>query len=284
MAEDQWSAAGFKPVRAPAPAQRGPTRSEVNRAQLRGTEAAITNAYVNAAQGNAALKQAPVNLANAASDLNVAQATEQARIKKMLAEAETAKYGAQMAALAAKYPDASATQILAAARYAGMRQGDIEYEKALKEGYQPSAMGNKFTHMLNKLPVIGDESANSIRDEKARKAALARRLFSAGMLRQETGAVAADKELLDVEDRFFGTPFSVDSRSLKDINRKARSAQISAQRRAAGPLAGDVDRELGIVPAGKPSLAQFLKDAQPKNPGVSVESLTAYYNKKYGAK
>ena len=87
MAEDQWSAAGFKPVRAPAPARRGPTRSEVNQAQLRGTEAAITNAYVNAAQGNAALKQAPVNLANAASDLNVAQATEQARIKKMIADA-----------------------------------------------------------------------------------------------------------------------------------------------------------------------------------------------------
>ena len=251
MAEDQWSAAGFKPVRAPAPAQRGPTRSEVNRAQLRGTEASIDSARASQALAGETLKTAPIARANAASDLTVAQATEKARIEKMLAEAETAKYGAQMAALAAKYPDASATQILAAARYAGMRQGDIEYEKALREGYQPSAMGNKLTHMLNKIPGIGDESANSIRDEKARKAALARRLFSAGMLRQETGAVAADKELLDVEDRFFGTPFSVDSRSLKDINRRARSAQISAQRRAAGSLAGDVDRELGIVPAAK---------------------------------
>ena len=191
MAEDQWSAAGFKPVRAPAPAQRGPTRSEVNRAQLRGTEASIDSARASQALAGETLKTAPIARANAASDLTVAQATEKARIEKMLAEAETAKYGAQMAALAAKYPDASATQILAAARYAGMRQGDIEYEKALREGYQPSAMGNKLTHMLNKIPGIGDESANSIRDEKARKAALARRLFSAGMLRQETGAVGA---------------------------------------------------------------------------------------------
>ena len=45
----------------------------------------------------------------------------------------------------------------------------------------------------------------------------------------------------------------------------------------------DIDAELGIKPA-KPSLAQFLKDARPKNPGASDESLTAYYNKKYGAK
>ena len=96
MAEDQWSAAGFKPVRAPAAPRRGPTRSEVNRAQLRGTEASITNAYVNAEQGKAALKQAPVDLANAASDLNVARATEKARIDKMIADAEDAKAKAEL--------------------------------------------------------------------------------------------------------------------------------------------------------------------------------------------
>ena len=283
MAEDQGSAAGLKPVRAPGAPRRGPTRSEVNRAQLRGTEASITNAYVNAEQGKAALKQAPVDLANAASDLNVARATEKARIDKMIADAEDAKAKAELSKLAAKYPAATAEQILAASRYAGMRQGDMEYEKALREGYKPSFTGNKLTHMLNKIPAVGDEAADTLRDEKARRAALARRLFSAGMLRQETGAVAKDKELLDVEDRFFGTPFSVDSPSLTGVNRRARAAQISAQRRAAGALVEDIDAELGIKPT-KPSLAQFLKDARPKNPGASDESLTAYYNKKYGAK
>lgn len=282
MAEDEWSAAGFKPVRAAPAPRRGPTRSEVNRAQLRGTEASIANAYVNAAQGQAALERAPYDKASAKSDATVASATEQARIRKMIADADDAEAKAELSKLAAKYPGATTEQLLAASRYAGMLAGELDYQKALKRGYDPDAFGNKVTHLIGRVPWFGADVADMLRDEKATLATVAKRNTSAALLRQETGAAAKDPELIDVEARLFGSPFSVDSRETRASRARTRAAFRGAQKKGAGSLAGDVERELA-APSGKPTLEQFLKAARPANPGASVESLTAYYKKKYGA-
>lgn len=253
MAEDQWSAAGFKPVRAPAAPRRGPTRSEVNRAQLRGTEASITNAYVNAAQGQAALEKAPIDKANAASDLNVARATEDARIRKELASADVVEQQAVAARLKAKYPDLTEQQSLAAARYILMDEGEKLYQTALKSGYEPTSGGNRIASVAKNLPFVGNEDlADLIRDPISERAAAGERLFTAGALRQETGAGGPKEERPGITRQYYPTAWQSKNPRFRKELEAVRRRQIATMRTVAGPAVagGGVSAEVpkGMTP------------------------------------
>jgi GH24 family phage-related lysozyme (muramidase) len=69
----------------------------------------------------------------------------------------------------------------------------------------------------------------------------------------------------------------------------APPAPAPAQAPAAAPAARPAEgvpgpRRGAAVPAGRPTLEQFLERARPANPNTSIEDLTAYYNRTYGGR
>jgi len=62
-------------------------------------------------------------------------------------------------------------------------------------------------------------------------------------------------------------------------------AQAPAAAPATRPAEGVPGPRRGAaVPAGRPTLEQFLERARPANPNASIEDLTAYYNRTYGGR
>lgn len=223
--------------------------------QHRATQEQIESAGVNQAEGMQSILTAPITRARQATALQVDQATRDAQIRKALADANSAELENQIKALAAKYPNLQADQITTAARYNLMKAGEGLYQGALKKGYKPDALGNKVTYMLDKIPGIGTDVANLIRDPKAEQAQLGERNFTGGALRQETGAGGPKEERPELRSRYFTTPFMADTPDIRASLQKIRQQQIDTARRASGPLATP-QLPPGLTPAGARSQAK----------------------------
>jgi hypothetical protein len=260
--------------------RRAPTRSDVSSAQLRATEASTASSRISQAVAGANLKQAPIDTARAATALSFESAVKDARIRKELAEAETADLALAAAKVKKRYPELSATQSTAAARYILMDRGESVYQQAVKKGYEPTDMRNRLASMARGIPMFGANLADVIADPNAELAELGKQSYTEGALRTVTGAAAPGDERPTTAKQYFPTEWQSKNETLRRELAETRRAQRESMKAIAGPAVGGGAAE---VPSGKPTLEQFLKAARPANPGASVESLTAYYKKKYGA-
>lgn len=219
---------------------RAPTRARANEVQLRGAEASIDNARASQAVAGETLKTAPITRANAASDLNVARATEDARIRKELASADVVEQQAVAARLKAKYPDLTEQQSLAAARYILMDEGEKLYQTALKSGYEPTSGGNRVASVAKNLPFVGNEDlADLIRDPISERAAAGERLFTAGALRQETGMGGPKEERPGITRQYYPTAWQSKNPRFRKELEAVRRRQIATMRTVAGPAVAE---------------------------------------------
>ncbi len=188
----------------------------------------------NIAVDQAALAAAPAKTVSAKVTAAVDQATQQATIDKILADSKKATAEAAAADLKSRYPELTQGQAVALSRYVNMFEGNKLYERAIKEGYRPSAFGNKITTTLDKIP-LGQDIADSFRSPEAQEAVIGERTYKAGQLRSETGAAGPKEEGPEVRTRTFPSAFGPDDRKRQAYLREIRRNQMAAQRIGSGP-------------------------------------------------
>lgn len=231
---------------------RAPTAVQNRRLEMGATGESIESANVNQAQGRTALA---VDSAVVSSDID----KRRADAERAKTEAERAKIEIEAARLKARYPEMTDAQRTAAARAVVMQRGEALYQKALKQGYKPEALGNKVTDALSNLPWnIGDPAADFLRDPKAEMAVQGERLFTEGALRTMTGAAGPKEERPQTKMQYFPNPWQSGSPDLRRDLEALRKEQIETARRAAGPALSVTPRAAaapkalpaGLTPAG----------------------------------
>ena len=233
-----------------APVRRAPTRSNVSSAQLRATEASTASSRASQAVAGANLAQAPIDKARAATALSFENAVKDARIRKELAEAETADLALAAAKVKARYPELSATQSTAAARYILMDRGETIYQKALKAGFEPTTLRNQVASVVRGVPKFGRSLAEWVADPSAELAEVGKQSFNEGALRTVTGAAGPSEERPETARQYFPTEWQSKNASLRKELAETRRAQRESMKAIAGPavvgggVAGEVPKDM----------------------------------------
>ena len=230
-----------------APVRRAPTRSDVSSAQLRATEASTASSRASQAVAGANLAQAPIDKARAATALSFENAVKDARIRKELAEAETADLALAAAKVKARYPELSATQSTAAARYILMDRGETIYQKALKAGFEPTTLRNQVASVVRGVPKFGRSLAEWVADPSAELAEVGKQSFNEGALRTVTGAAGPSEERPETARQYFPTEWQSKNASLRKELAETRRAQRESMKAIAGPavVGGGVPMSVG---------------------------------------
>lgn len=220
--------------------RRAPTRSDVSSAQLRATEASTASSRMSQAVAGANLAQAPIDKERAATALSFENAVKDARIRKELAEAEKADLELATAKVRKQYPELTATQSTAAARYILMDRGETIYQKAVKQGFEPTNFRNRLASMARGLPMktFGAGLAELVADPAAELAEIGKQSFNEGALRTVTGAAGPAEERPTTSRQYFPTEWQDKSEANRRELAQTRRDQRESMKAIAGPAVG----------------------------------------------
>lgn len=155
-------------------------------------------------------------------------------------------------------------EITAAGRATLMDEGQQEYERARRDGYDPGSWKNGVAMALEGVPVVGRWGADVIRDNPSERGRVAELQFTEGALRTTTGANAPDAEVRNASRMYFRQPG--ESQGVEYNKQLARDRFRNTAVRAAGsayiprtPTQGDGGARNAASALPQPALQAYRK-------------------------
>lgn len=160
--------------------------------------------------------------------------------------------------------------------YGGMmRGGEVDYQRAREEGYNPASLRNQAADIAGVIPFDGDFFGRMIRDDVSDRGRQAELRWAEGNLRQLTGAAATNPEIA----RVAAINFDRGNDQLAEQRFQTRADTYRGTRFAAGPGAAALD-EYPTGPDGMPKIAPQTKaigDAVMDSPEVIERDGQKFY-------
>lgn len=132
-------------------------------------------------------------------------------------------------------------EINAAGRATLMDEGQREYERARKEGYDPGNLRNTIASGAEGLPLAGTFLADVIRDKPSERGRVAELQFTDGALRTTSGANAPEPEVRRASRAYFRQPGESPGveRNKQLIRERFRNTSVKAAGAAYTPRTAD---------------------------------------------
>jgi hypothetical protein len=141
-----------------------------------------------------------------------------------------------------------------------MSVSEQQYEKAVRDGYNPGGPINSFARAIEDTPVIGG-LAPLIRDDRANRGRAAERAFQDAQLKAMTGAGQNMQEGRDAPRTYF--PGFGEGPATAAQKREVRKAAFEGAMGRAGPLAANVTNPFAPRPAPPAAQGNIIRyDAQ----------------------
>ena len=195
----------------------------------------------------------------------------QRQLANLLNQAELAKTPAELTRLnlqvqqlqadIAKGPGFTESQAKSMARYVNEKMGEIMYQYAVRNKYEPTDISNKIANTAEGIPKAGPYISDWIRNPVAEIARTGERTFQEGIKRELTGAATNLQEPGQVAVQYHPHPWQSINPVNREFQKSLRDQQIAAAARSAG-----------IPPSGRSPEDQQALDWANKNPRDSRSS------------
>lgn len=189
----------------------------------------------------------------------------QRQLGNLLNQAELAKTPAELTRLnlqikqlqadIAKGPGITENQAKAMARYVNEKMGEVMYQYAVKNKYEPTDIRNVAASVLEGIPKAGIGLSDWVRDPISELGRTGERVFQEGVKRELTGAATNMQEPGQISAQYHPTSFQSVNPISREFQKSLRDQQIAAAARSAG-----------IPPSGRSPEDQQALDWANKNP------------------
>ena len=189
----------------------------------------------------------------------------QRQLGNLLNQAELAKTPAELTRLnlqikqlqadIAKGPGITENQAKAMARYVNEKMGEVMYQHAVKNKYEPTDIRNVAASVLEGIPKAGIGLSDWVRDPISELGRTGERVFQEGVKRELTGAATNMQEPGQISAQYHPTSFQSVNPISREFQKSLRDQQIAAAARSAG-----------IPPSGRSPEDQQALDWANKNP------------------
>ena len=189
----------------------------------------------------------------------------QRQLANLLNQAELAKTPAELTRLnlevqrlqgeIAKGPGVTENQAKAMARYVNEKMGEVMYQYAVKNKYEPTDIKNIVASVLEGIPKAGIGLSDWVRDPISEIGRSGERVFQEGVKRELTGAATNLQEPGQINVQYHPSSFQSVNPVNREFQKSLRDQQIAAAARSAG-----------IPPSGRSPEDQQALDWAKKNP------------------
>ena len=179
----------------------------------------------------------------------------QRQLGNLLNQAELAKTPAELTRLnlqvkqlqadIAKGPGITENQAKAMARYVNEKMGEVMYQYAVRNKYEPTDIRNIAASVLEGIPKAGIGLSDLVRDPVSEIGRSGERVFQEGVKRELTGAATNLQEPGQINVQYHPSSFQSVNPVNREFQKSLRDQQIAAAARSAGipskPLPSEVD-------------------------------------------
>lgn len=134
----------------------------------------------------------------------------------------------------AKGPGVTESQAKALARYTNEKMGEVMYQYAVRNKYEPTDLSNKIALSVEGIPKAGPYLSDWVRNPVAEIARTGERVFQEGIKRELTGAATNLQEPGQVAVQYHPNPFQSINPVNREFQKSLRDQQIAAAARSAG--------------------------------------------------
>ena len=168
----------------------------------------------------------------------------QRQLGNLLNQAELAKTPAELTRLnlqvkqlqadIAKGPGITENQAKAMARYVNEKMGEVMYQYAVKNKYEPTDIRNVAASVLEGIPKAGIGLSDLVRNPISELGRTGERVFQEGVKRELTGAATNLQEPGQISAQYHPTSFQSVNPVSREFQKSLRDQQIAAAARSAG--------------------------------------------------
>ena len=134
----------------------------------------------------------------------------------------------------AKGPGVTENQAKALARYTNEKMGEVMYQYAVKNNYEPTDFRNFLASSIEGLPKIGVGLSDLVRNPISEIGRTGERVFQEGVKRELTGAATNLQEPGQMAAQYHPTSFQSVNLVGREFQKSLRDQQIAAAARSAG--------------------------------------------------